>query len=287
METQKNVNLAALTTFKIGGPAREFVAVKNREELLEALHYAKRENLPYYILGGGSNVFFDDRGFNGLVIKLEGARGMQLIDENNIYVWAGENLGSVVNFATEHSLVGMENLAGIPGTIGGAVRGNAGAFGTSMSDLVEMVEVVGADSLEIKTFRVAECQFAYRRSLFKENTQWIIVAIKLKLQKGVREVIAEKVKTTIRQRNEKQPTGWVGCAGSFFENPIVAKRELIVRFEKETGAKSQDGKVPAGWLIGEAGLKGKRIGGIEVNEKHANFVINVGGAAIAGGPGNN
>lgn len=278
MDIQKNIQLAAFTTFKIGGPAKEFVVVKNKAELVEALQYARQEYLPYYILGGGSNIFFDDRGFDGLVIKLAGDREMKLTTENGIYAWAGENLGSVVNFAKENGLSGMESLAGIPGTLGGAARGNAGAFGTSMSDLVEAVEVIDTDSLEIKTLRVDECHFAYRLSLFKESTQFIVLTVELKLQAGEREVIEGKIKEVIRQRSEKQPTGWVGCAGSFFENPRVDKPELIVRFEKETGAKSQNGKVPAGWLIGEAGLKGRRIGGIEVNEKHANFVVNIGGA---------
>jgi UDP-N-acetylmuramate dehydrogenase len=278
LDIQKNFFLAPFTTFKIGGPAKEFVRVKNRDELIEVLRYAKENSLKFYVLGGGSNVFFDDRGFDGLVVKMESSGKIELSEDGSVEVWAGESLGSVVNFARDNSLADMEGLSGIPGTVGGAVRGNAGAFGVNMGDLVEQVEVINKDDLEIKTLGAEDCRFSYRRSLFKDEDRWIVISSKLKLKKGRQDEIDERMKKIAQERSEKLPTGWVGSAGSFFENPVVEKKELLERFEKETGAKITDGKIPAGWLIGEAGLRGKKIGGAMVNEKHANFVVNIGGA---------
>ncbi|EKE11268.1 MAG: UDP-N-acetylenolpyruvoylglucosamine reductase [uncultured bacterium] len=278
LDIKKNVLLSGYTTFKIGGPAKEFVSARTKEELMEVFSYAKENNSKCYVLGGGSNVFFDDRGFDGMVVKLEGIRDINLLNENKIASWAGESLGSVIGFAKNNGLCGMENLAGIPGTIGGAVRGNAGAFGISMSDLVCEVNILDVKNLEIRIAIASECNFSYRDSLFKENNQYIVLSVVLQLQKGRSDEMEEKIKAVIQKRNEKQPVGWIGSAGSFFENPIVSNKELIEKFEKETGVRSRDSKIPAGWLINQADLKGKRIGGIEISEKHANFLINVGNA---------
>lgn len=279
LSIQKNVKLADYTTFKIGGPAKEFVIVKNEEELIEALQYAKENNLKYYILGGGSNLFFDDKGFNGLVIKTESNNSLKLLADQQIECWAGENLGSVVNFARDNNLSGIEDLAGIYGQFGGAIRGNAGAFEVELKDITISVRAldISGEKPEIKIFNNTQCEFSYRMSIFKKNPQIIIISAVIQLKSGDKEVIGERIKETIRKRNEKQPTGWYGSAGSFFENPTVENKELIARFERDIAAKCIGNKIPAGWLVTEAGLRGKKIGGIEVSEKHANFVLNTGG----------
>jgi UDP-N-acetylmuramate dehydrogenase len=287
---QKNIPLAPLTTFKIGGPAKFFAEVRNEAELLEALDFAKKNGLEIFMLGGGSNVLFSDKGFDGLVIKLQETRdlpalklrqaskiqkGIKITGEL-VECWAGDNLSSIVNFAKENSLTGMEWAVGIPGTVGGAVRGNAGAYSGQMADNVYSVRVLNAENKKIIDYSREDCQFAYRSSIFKKNHQLIILAVKLKLEKGEKEMIEKKMQETITKRNVVVPKGL--SAGSFFQNPTVENLELRQKFEKDTGAKVQDGKIPAGWLIEEAGFCEKKIGGIMVSGKHANFFINDGTA---------
>lgn len=278
LDIQKNVPLAQYTTFKIGGPAREFVAVTQEDELIEALRYAKENNLRYYILGGGSNVFFDDKGFDGLVVRTEGDGKIKLLEENQLECWTGESLGNAVGFARDNDLAGLEELSGIPGQFGGAVRGNAGAFGTELKDMVMSVKAldVSEEEPKIKIFNQAECGFSYRSSLFKKNPNFIILSAILQLKNGKKDEIEQRMKEITKKRMARQPQGWYGCAGSFFENPTVENRELIDKFEKDTGVKISDNKIPAGWLIEEVGFSGKKVGGVEVSEKHANFVINTG-----------
>lgn len=266
---QQNISLAPYTTFKIGGPARFFAEVQNEEELLEALNFAQKNNLEIFVLGGGSNILVSDEGFNGLVIKI-------IASLESLKCWAGNNLSEVVKLAKEHSLTGLEWAAGIPGTIGGAIRGNAGAYNFDMSGVVEEIKVIEIQELKIKTFNNKDCKFSYRSSIFKENKNLIMVSAILKLQKGDKAEIENKIKEILKKRSEKIPQGQ--SAGSFFQNPIVDNPELIKRFEKDTGIACKDNKIPAGWLIEEVGLKGKKIGGAMVNEEHGNFVINKGSA---------
>jgi len=278
LDIQKNVPLARYTTFKIGGPAKEFVAVRSEDDLVEALQYAKENKLRYYILGGGSNVFFDDKGFDGLVIRTESNGEINLLEGNQVECWTGENLSDLVNFAKNNSLSGIEDLSGIPGQFGGAVRGNAGAFEVEIKDVVMSVKVldISGEKPESKVFSREECKFAYRTSIFKKNPGVIILSAIVQLKDGEKAEIERKMKEINRKRIEKQPTGWYGCAGSFFENPTVEDPGLIEKFERDIGGKSIGGKIPAGWLITEAGFRGRKLGGIEVSEKHANFVINTG-----------
>jgi len=277
---QKNIPLAPLTTFKIGGPARFFVEVKNETELMEALDFARAKKLTIFILGGGSNVLFSDKGFNGLVIRMQEVRSMKQgvgsKKQEIIECWTGENLASVVNFAKENDLTGMEWAMGIPGTVGGAVRGNAGAFGGEMADNLESVRAlkISGSRTSIVEYKKADCNFSYRNSFFKETPGMIVLSVKLKVAKGDKGTIEKKMQEIIKIRTEHQPKGF--SSGSIFKNPVVENEELIAEFEKDTGAKANGGIIPAGWLIEEAGFKGKKIGGVMVSEKHANFFINDG-----------
>jgi UDP-N-acetylmuramate dehydrogenase len=278
LNIQQNIPLAPFTTFKIGGPAKFFCEVKNEEELLEALNYSKKNNLEIFVLGGGSNVLVSDEGFDGLVVKLV-TRNVKRETRNtelSIECWAGDSLASAVRFSAENSLTGLEWAAGIPGSVGGAIRGNAGAFRGEMKDCLEEIRVLDIQENEIRVLKKEDCQFSYRSSIFKQNPNLIILSCVIKLDKGDKAEIENKISEIIKKRTEKQPQG-MGSAGSTFMNPVVENQELIKRFEKDTGLVCKDCKIPAGWIIAEAGLSGKKMGQIQVSEKHANFVVNLGG----------
>jgi len=279
LNIQENIKLAPYTSFKIGGKARYFVEVGDKNELEEALQHALKNKLDFFVLGGGSNVLISDKGFDGLIIKLITKNSELKITENNsIECFAGENLASVVNFVRDNSLSGLEWAVGIPGTIGGAVRGNAGAFGGDMKDIVDRVECICIDdNLKKKIFPTNECGFEYRNSVFKNPPNLIIVSVILKLKKGDKNEIQNKMKEIIFQRNEKNPKN-AKSGGSFFTNPIVNDEKLLEKFERDSGKKISNNIIPAGWLIQEAGLTGKKIGGAIISEKHANFIVNTGNA---------
>ena len=281
INVQKNVLLAPYTTFKIGGPAKFFTEVKNEKELIEALTYAEKNDLEYFVLAGGSNVLISDNGFNGLVIKICDMR--YAIRDTRVECGAGILLSKIVSKTAEAGLSGLEWAAGIPGTIGGAVRGNAGAFGGCMADAVKKVRVAVQGKPQVTclpdrqaSYKLQECKFGYRSSIFKEKQNIIILSVVLKLKKGNAEKIQQRVEDVIIKRKEKQPR--FPSAGSFFKNPIVNDEKIIKKFESDTGLKMKDNKIPAGWLIEAAGLKGKKIGGAQVSEEHSNFIINTGGA---------
>jgi UDP-N-acetylmuramate dehydrogenase len=277
LKIQENISLAPFTTYRIGGPARYFAEVSAEEALLEALQYAKDNNLKIFVLGGGSNILISDDGFDGLVIRLSGSKSpIGLLESNQLECWAGDSLSGVVNFCRDNSLAGLEWAAGIPGSVGGAIRGNAGAYGGEIRDCVESVKILNTDNLQITTYKKHDCAFAYRSSAFKQNQNLIVLSCVLKLEKGDKDEIEAKIKEVIGKRTQKIPTD--PSPGSFFQNPTVTDKNLIAAFEKDMETVCRGNKLPAGWLIDEAGLRGKRIGGVMVSDKHANFVINTGGA---------
>ncbi|MFA6973136.1 MAG: UDP-N-acetylmuramate dehydrogenase [Parcubacteria group bacterium] len=282
LNIQENISLAKYTTFRIGGPARFFVEVENAEEIAEAIEYAQNNKFKFFILGGGCNVLVSDSGFDGLVIRIKNT--LFMIHDVSVGCGAGVPLAKVVKDSIESGLTGMEWAAGIPGTVGGAIRGNAGAFGGEMAQGINTVNFIDPAELyeednktvKIKTFSAADCQFAYRNSIFKQNPNLIILSASLRLEKGDRAESEKKVKDILAQRSSNQPKG--ASAGSYFINPVVSNPELLAEFEKETGQKSRGGKLPSGWLIARAGLRGKKIGGALVSMEHANFIVNTGTA---------
>jgi len=298
LNIQKNVKLSEYSTFKIGGEAKEFVEVKNEKEFLEVINYVKENNLKFFILGGGSNVLFDDRGFEGIIIKISApsprraqqggpALGWQ---DTSLEFWAGYSLSSLVNFARDNNLTGLEWAVGIPGTIGGAVRGNAGAFGGAMADVIAEVKAYDTSELKVVNYELKNCDFGYRDSIFKKNPELVIVSAKIKLEKGDKEKIKEKMKEILKKRSIKQPKDWIGSAGSFFKNPIVEDEKLRKKFsaqggpasgwEKKMKSRISDKRISAGWLIEEAGLKGEKFGNISVSDTNANFLINSGSGTM-------
>jgi len=277
LNIQENIILAPYTSFKIGGPAKYFVEAQNKDEISEAIKYAAEKKLPYFILGGGSNILVSDKGFDGLAIRIKADKISVDEKQKLIEIDSGASLAGLVKQAAEAGLSGMEWAAGIPGTLGGAVRGNARAFGDDMASVTESVEFLDVSHMQIKNFKKEQCEFNYWGSIFKKDPNLIVLSAKIKLQSGKKEEIAQKNREIINKRINAQPQG-SPSAGSFFLNPIVADEKLRKEFEQEKGIKCIDDKIPAGWLIDQIGFRGKKVGGAMISEKHGNFLVNAGGA---------
>jgi len=274
LAVKENVPLAPLTTFGIGGPARFFVDVKTDDEIREALLWARNRNLKAVVLAGGSNVLAPDEGLDALVIHIVSNAHSFAGDE--LAADAGCNLLELIREASQKGLGGWEKLGGIPGTIGGAVRGNAGAFGPEIKDFVLKVHALDTEKGEIREFENIACDFSYRNSFFKQNPEWIILRAYLKLEKVDPARSEALVSKTISER-EKRHIQNVRAAGSFFVNPVASK-EIQELFEQEKGVQSREGRVPAGWLIEKVGLKGARVGDAVASEQHPNYLKNDGNA---------
>jgi UDP-N-acetylmuramate dehydrogenase len=273
MNIQENILLASYTTIKIGGPAKFFVEAESEDDIIEALNYAKEKNLSVFILGGGSNVLFSDQGFDGMVIRI---MNYELgIRNANIECGAGVPLSKIVSESVKAGLTGLEWAAGIPGTIGGAVVGNAGAFGGEMSELVENVRVLDKSKPQASNYKLHECRFAYRDSIFKQNPNLIVLSCKLYLKEGDSKKSQQTVVDIMQQRKALQSYDYPS-SGSFFKNAITTKEKLIADFKSDTGKEAKDGIIPAGYLIDRLGLRGKKIGGVMISEMHGNFLMNTG-----------
>jgi len=252
IKPEENVSLSRYTTFKIGGPAKYFFVAKNTDDLIEAVKFARDKKLSFFILGGGSNLLVSDQGFDGLVVKTEN-QGLEL-DKNTVKAEAGASLAKLVKLSIDSSLTGLEWAIGIPGTIAGAVRGNAGAFGKSISESIEKVEILNGE-LEKVILTRSDCCFDYRESIFKKSRD-IILSVELKLEKGDKEKSKRTIKEHLRQRLNKNPTGYPS-AGCIFKNPKP---------------------LATGQMIDQCGLKGKKIGQAMISSKHTNFIVNLGDA---------
>ena len=240
MDIKENILLAKYTTFKIGGPARYFCIAKSKEDLIKAVKKAKELNLPFFILGEGSNVLALDKGYNGLIIRFQNLK-----------------LEDLVKSSAKKSLTGLEWAAGIPGTVGGAVYGNVQAFDIKMSDIVKSVEVLNVKTLKIENLSKKQCQFSAKNSIFKKNRNLIILSVRIKLKKGNKEKIQKEIKEHLNLRERRHPLSF-SSAGSVFVN--------------------KTGGLPSSYLIERAGLKGIKIGGAMVSKKHAGFIVNTGKA---------
>ncbi len=275
---KKNILLADYTTYKIGGKAKYFFEAESKESLSNAVEAARALNLPIYILGGGSNLLFDEKGFAGLVIKIESAK-YKILDAKNGLICAesGLELAKLVEFAFQNSLSGLEWAAGIPGTVGGAIYGNVQAFNSRISELIESAEVLDLNSVEIKNLRKRDCGFATKNSVFKKGKKLIIISAVFKLEKGNKMKIKEKMEEFLAYRKSRHPSEY--SAGSVFVNSEteIRDKKLLKEFPiiKEFNEK---GVIPSAFLIESCGLKGKMIGKAQISEQHANFIINKGGA---------
>lgn len=273
-QIREHVELAQMTTFKIGGTARYYAEADNDESLRAAVLWARSKAIPFTVISGGSNMLLPDDELDVLVIHLtshaHAFEGVKLTAD------AGCSLLDLIKRASILGLGGWEKLAGIPGTIGGAVRGNAGAFGTEIKDVLAQAIAFNSITLEIRAFSNTECDFAYRNSYFKQNPEWIIVRAVIFLQKVQAGDSIRLIDETVIER-ERRHLQNVQAAGSFFKNP-VAPESVQAIFEQEKNQKPREGRVPAGWLIEKVGLKGARVGGAIASEQHPNYIVNTGNA---------
>jgi len=254
MKCLKNEPLKKHTSFRIGGPAAYFLQPKNMEELIEALKFAKEHKFMYSVMGAGSNLLVLDKGFPGLVIKIAGGFNAINIRGRTVRVGAGILLPPLLNYLARKGLGGLEFLAGIPGTVGGAVVMNAGAWGKEIGDFVQSVKVLDNKG-KVQIIEGRKMQMGYRRSIF-HKAKLIIFEIVLKLRKSRSKMIRNRITEFLKQRRMSQPLG-IPNAGCVFKNPKG-------RF--------------AGKLIEEAGCKEMRVGDAQVSAKHANFIVNLGDA---------
>ncbi|MFA7309543.1 MAG: UDP-N-acetylmuramate dehydrogenase [Candidatus Paceibacterota bacterium] len=274
LQIRNDVPLRELTTFKIGGSAQFYTEVRNAEELKDAVDWARDQGVKMCVLAGASNVLIPDGGLKALVIHI--VEGAHAFEGKSLTADAGCNLLSLIRTASSNGFGGWEKLAGIPGTIGGAVRGNAGAFGTEIKDVAVSIRALNAATGEQKTFSNAESDFSYRHSYFKDHPEWLVTSATVELRQVNADESARLIEETIVER-EKRHLQNVRAAGSFFMNPI-APRNIIDMFEAEKGVKSRENRVPAGWLIEKAGLKGHTVGDAQASMQHPNYLVNTGNA---------
>lgn len=258
-EVTEKVLLAPHTTFGLGGPADFFYAPRTLTEVARAVQLAKDEGIPYYLMAGGSNLVIADRGFRGLVIKITCAE--LEADNHTISAQAGISLGKVVDTAYEMGWAGIETLTGIPGSFGGAIYGNAGAYGRSISDVLESAVVYDSKG-QVKIVGPDYFGFRYRHSDLKV-TKEVVLSARIRLTPGDKPKLKAKMEEILATRHAKHPVD-LGSAGSYFKNIEDPQAEF--------------GKVPAGLLLDRVGAKNIRIGNAGVYRRHANIIVNYGGA---------
>ncbi|MDA3732153.1 UDP-N-acetylmuramate dehydrogenase [Niameybacter massiliensis] len=242
------------TTFKIGGPADLYVVPQTEEELMHAIKVCKQEQIPYYVIGNGSNLLVTDKGYRGVIIEVYKALSDIEVKGNCITAYAGALLSRIANSAYDHSLTGFEFAHGIPGTLGGAVTMNAGAYDGEMKGVLVEATIIDENGV-LKTLSLEELKLGYRTSIVGEKGYTVVKAT-IKLESGDQDAIKAKMKDLMQRRRDKQPLEYPS-AGSTFKRP--------------------EGHF-AGKLIMDSDLRGYQVGGAQVSEKHCGFVINTGGA---------
>ncbi len=309
---EENVQLSDFTTFKIGGLARYFFRVKTIEEAREVFSFARQENLPFFILGGGSNLLVSDEGFPGVIIKNEilGISFVEEGDEFQVFAGAGENWDSFVDHCVDKGLYGLENLSGIPGTVGAAPVQNIGAYGSEAKDTIVSVEALDSKTGKLQIFTNEECRFGYRDSFFKtaEGKRYLIANVTFRLKKGgVLNIEYKDVKSyfeakksfptlkTVREavlaiRARKFPDlATTGTAGSFFKNPIISQIQFDALKKKypdlpgfvlqTANCELPSVKVPLAWILDNVlGIKGYMVGRVGLYNAQPLVVVNSGGA---------
>lgn len=245
------------TTFKIGGNCIALIEPREVSDIVETIKICRENSIKFFVIGNGSNLLVPDEGYNGVIIKLKSEFSTIQVEGEYLIVNSGAKLSEVYTVAYENSLTGFEFASGIPGTIGGAIYMNAGAYGGEMKDIVESVQVLDLDNFELRELKNEELEFSYRKSIIQRRN-YIVTTIKLKLQKGNKEKINAVYEDLRERRNSKQPLNF-GSAGSTFKRP-----------EGHFASK----------LIEDAGLKGYHINDAWVSEKHSGFIVNKGNASF-------
>lgn len=291
---KRKVSLAALTTFQVGtGRADYCVEVSRSTDLVRIVRLARELKIPFRVIAGGSNIVFGDQDYHGLLVRFLASRKngknnleakisseLEKLKNKNkklrtvITAPASLPLADLIKHSIKHSLAGLEALSGIPGTVGGALAGNAGAYGQSISDKLTEVEVF--DGKKIRWIKKSACQFAYRNSAFKhEKRGWLILRARFNLKSGEKKILLQKSREIIKIRSAKYKPG-LKCPGSFFKNVLVEdiSKQALGKIDK---TKIRDGKIPAGYLLEEVGACGLKQGKIAVASFHGNLLYNRGG----------
>lgn len=272
MKIEENVSFSDLTTVGLGGPARFLIRVQQSKELPQAIQFAKEKNLPYKVIGGASNLLISDAGYEGVIIKMENS-GIFQNKDTQLVVQSGTPLQQLVDYTIEHSLMGLQNMIGIPGTVGGAIYGNAGAYGQSISDHCLSVSVLDPETSEAKTLIKNECGFGYRESAFIKSNL-IILQTYHQFSRGKKDVLFTEAKKTLELRQKKYKPGLL-CPGSFFKNFLTNRIPQQV-LDKLPPRVDTFGKTPAYIFLEQLGAKGDRIGNIQITPFHANLIVNLG-----------
>ena len=261
ISVQRSMLLSLHSNFKIGGQADYFFEADSASRLVKAVQAAQEFNLPYYVIGGGYNLLFDDEGYRGLIIK-NSAQGIRRLGKSSeIEVFAGAWLRDMVEYCHQQSLTGFEFLAGIPGTVGGAVFGNAGAFGENIGNFLKEAFLLNEQGEEVKV-EPEYFAFDYRFSFLKKRHHLLLKTV-FSLRPGESIKIKKKIGENLSKREKKHPPSSVACAGSYFKNPVFP-----------------DGKrVAAAYLLDQIGAKNIRVGEAAVHPSHSNFIINLGQAS--------
>lgn len=274
-QVKKNYLLKRVSTMGIGGPAKYFARAASEVVLADHIAFAEKKRLGWSVIGEGSNIVPSDNGFRGLIIQ----NTIELFERKGatVKVGAGNNLLKLIYKLDRLGLAGLERMAGIPGSVGGAVYGSAGAYGQEIKDRVVRVKYFDSKLNKFKWLTKRECRFAYRDSIFKQKKHWLITAVELRLDRGrgLTKVSGE----IIRLRLKKYKKG-LKCPGSFFKNIKLdelsaGKRKILL--SKIDPQKVVYGKVPVGYLLEEVGAKGMGRGSIKVADHHANLLYNLNG----------
>lgn len=265
---REDAPLCEYTRFGLGGPARLLADAPTEEALQAALEWVRGENQPYVLIGGGSNLVVSDRGFPGVVLRY--TANALAIDGVRVRVSAGTVLQDLVDATIAAGLDGLHTMTGIPGWVGGAIYGNAGAYGHSIHEFVESVRYL--DPSGIHEIGNAACQFGYRESVFKRAKDRVVLDATLRLRSGDPAALRSTAEDILKIRNQKYPPA-MRCAGSIFKNLILA--ELPQRVRAQVPAHLvREGKVPSAYFLERAGAKGLTRGGIRVADYHANLIYN-------------
>jgi len=310
MDILDNISLADHTTLRLGGKARFFVSVKSVEELREALEYAREQKLPLYVLGGGSNVLFSDEGWDGLVVHI-GITGREYEEDSKgdarMTAYAGEHWDQLVEETVSEGMWGMENLSRIPGTVGGAVVQNIGAYGVELKDIIDWVEVLDIHTGDLHILSVGECAFGYRDSIFKHRggRDYVVIRAAFRLStypkpqldykdlqeyfRGKKDVTVRDVRDAVNEIRERKFPSLVevGTAGSFFKNPVIG-RTLHSEIEgwldcpvPSFDVDENHVKVPLAWLLERFDWKGKRDGTVGCWKDQPLVLVHYGGGTAS------
>lgn len=304
LEIQEYVNIKDFSTLKVGGQFRYFINIENTDDLKKAIEFSKKENVPIFFLGGGSNIVFRDGILDVVALKIN-IKGFEILNENDLYidikVGAGEVWDNIVERAVNLNLCGIEALSFIPGTVGATPVQNVGAYGSEVKDTIVGVEVFNIKNGDISHLSNIDCKFGYRDSIFKNEArgQYVIISVTYRLTKSLpsipnypgvikyfedREInnptLKEVRDAIIYIRKEKLPDPKeIPNTGSFFKNPIV-KNDVALKIKEEFPearffpVDDNHTKVPAGWLIENSGLKGRAFGKVSVYDKNALVLVN-------------